>query len=270
MRLVYDYSCYRTFLKEHYLEQKTRHGSFSFAVYAKQLGLSSASHIQLILSGKRNLTVHGIHRVVEALGLPKAEIDYLEALVHENQAESDAEKAYYRERLFLLRKEKPASSARVRVSHLLSSGILPALLLSVDGKELETALGAAERFSYSREEFRKLLDLMLKEGLITLKDGRIRLSQRHLILHDKKARSQAQKNFLAQQLRLSVRAFERMYEKEGKFFAHTFTMNPASRERYHEEVKSFITRVTQLSDEDPGDSVLQLNIQLFPYEKTLN
>ncbi|MGK5090322.1 TIGR02147 family protein [Bdellovibrionota bacterium FG-2] len=269
MRLIYDYKAYRAFLKDYYLSQKEKNPSFSYAVFAKQVGLSSSAHIQLILSGKRNLTVHNIHRVAETLSLPQGELDFFETLVHLNQAEGVSEKKFYAERLLNLSVDKPQSSRRLKVSFLLSSGILPALLLSIEGKTLSSATSAGDRFGYSVDETEKVLKQLLKEGVIRLEEDHIRLSHRHLILHDKKAQSQAQKNFLSQQLRLSTRAFERMYEKEGKFFAHTFTINPAGMARYIDEVKTLLEKMTQLSDAEAGDSVMQLNLQLFPYEKSL-
>lgn len=270
MRLIFDYKSYRTFLRDYYLWQKGRHPSFSYAVFAKQVGLSSAAHIQLILSGKRNLTVHNIHRVADALALPSGELEYFEALVHQNQAETAAEKKYYSERLSRLSGHKPQSSRRLKVSYLLSSGILPALLLMIEGKNMKAAASAGDRFGYSAEEAEKILKQLLKEGVITLQDDQIRLSQRHLILHDKRTQSQAQKAFLGQQLRFSVRALETMYEKEAKFYAHTFTISSRNKERYLDEIKGLLERVTQLSDEEDGDSVMQLNIQLFPYERDLH
>ena len=270
MRLIYDYNSYRSFLKDVYLFQKDKNPSFSFSVFAKQLGLSSPAHIQLILSGRRNLTVHNIHRAAEGLALPRGELEYFETMVHCNQAQSPSEKKYYDERLTALRAGKPRSSARLKVSSLLSSGILPALLLSIDGKRVDGVGRVGESFGFSEQETAKILNQLVREKILEIKDSKYRLSQRHLILHDRKAQSQAQKSFLSQQLRLSQRAFERMYEKEGKFFAHTFTLNAASLERYVEEMKKMIEKITELSDEEAGETVMQLNLQLFPYEKSLN
>ena len=275
MRLIYDYTSFGTFLKEYYLSQKKKVPSYSYAAFAKQVGLSSSAHIQLIISGKRNITVHNIHRMAEALSLPKRELEYFEALVHENQAESPTEKKFYQERLRELRLEKPSSSARLKISFLLSKGILPALLLSVEGKDLATASRSGDRFGYTHQETERILEQLMKEGIIFLsaaetgQTARIRLSQRHLILHDKRNQSQAQKSYLAEQLHLSAQAFQRMYEKEAKFFAHTFTIRPVDLERYISEVKGVIERLTRLSDEEAGDTVMQLNMQLFPYEKKL-
>ncbi|OFZ19998.1 MAG: hypothetical protein A2X94_11585 [Bdellovibrionales bacterium GWB1_55_8] len=273
MRLVYDYKSYRLFLKDCYLSQKNRHPAFSYSVFAKQIGLTSPAHVQLILSGKRNLTAHAIHRVAEALSLPKAELDYFETLVHLNQAEAANEKKFYAERLAQLSPNKPGSSARLKTSFLLSNGLLPALLLSIDGKDQGLAAQAGVNLGYTPDETRKIIQQLLKEDVICLKDEQtgtvIRLSQRHLILHDKKARSQAQKNFLAKQLRLSSTAFETMYELEGKFFAHTFTIHPETLSLYVDQIKALIEKMTHLSDEQVGDQVMQLNVQLFPYAKSL-
>lgn len=270
MRLIYDYNSFRSFLKDYYLVQKKKVPSFSYGVFARQCGLSSPAHIQLILSGKRNLTVHNLHRVAEALVLPQGELDFFEALVHQNQAETPAEKKFYERRLEQLRLGKPLSSARIKVSRLLSNAYFPAILLSIEGKEIESAVAAASpRFGYSQDQIRELLNQLLREGVIELVHQKIRLSQRHLILRDQKTKSQAQKSFLRQQTQLSVKAFERMYEQDGKFFAHTFTLSHESLEQYTQEIHTLIERITKLSDEEPNDTVMQLNVQLFPYERNL-
>lgn len=266
MRLVFDYRSFRDFLKDYYKLQKDKNRSFSYSVFARQCGLSSAAHIQLILSGKRNLTVQNIHRVADALSLPLEEREFFETLVHLNQAETHAEKKFYERRLRQMQIDKPRSSARLKVSSLLGNAYFPALLLSVDGKEMEEAISAASvRFSYSRNEITKLLEQFRREGVIELVDGRIQLSQRHLILHDKKASSQAQKSSLLQQLRLSLKAFEERYDRDAKFYSHTFTMAEAAHERCTMEIHELIERITKISDEEPGEEVMQINVQLFPY-----
>ncbi|HAR41649.1 MAG TPA: hypothetical protein DCS07_03305 [Bdellovibrionales bacterium] len=269
MRLVYDYKSYRVFLKDFYLTQKRKNSSFSYAAFARQLGLSSPAHIQLILSGKRNLTIHNIHLVADALSFSINELEFFETLVHFTQAESNSEKQFYERRLQELHKDKPESSSRLKVSFLLSSGILPALLLSIEGKHKDHALSGGEPFGYSPAATKTILTQLLNEGIVTCEQNIYKLNQRHLILHDKKTRSQAQKQFLNQQLRLSVRAFDKMYNQDAKFFAHTFTIAPASFQKYQDEIKALLEKVTKLSDEESGEKVMQLNIQLFPYEKTL-
>jgi len=267
MRLVYDYASYRLFLKDYYLSQKTKNPSFSYGVYAKQLGLSSPAHIQLILSGKRNLTVHNIHRVADTLGFSTNELEFFETLVHANQAEAVSEKRFYERRLRRLQKDKPSSSSRLKLSFLLSNGLLPAFLLSIEGKNHENAILAGHHFGYSPLEAKTILSQLESEGLVSYAQDVYRLSQRHLILHDKKTQSQAQKQFLHQQLRLSLRAFDKMYNQQGKFFAHTFTITENGLDKYSDEIKTLLEKITKLSDEETGTQVMQLNIQLFPYEK---
>ena len=58
-----------------------------------------------------------------------------------------------------------------------------------------------------------------------------------------------------------------MYNQQGKFFAHTFTITENGLDKYSDEIKTLLEKITKLSDEETGTQVMQLNIQLFPYEK---
>ena len=63
--------------------------------------------------------------------LPLAELDFFETLVHFEQAESSVELNYYKRRLDQLRIGKPKSSARQKLSKLLSSAFFPAVFTKV-------------------------------------------------------------------------------------------------------------------------------------------
>ena len=52
------------------------------------------------------------------------------------------------------------------------------------------------------------------------------------------------------------------------FFTHSFTSSPDRIPFYASEIKSFLERLTELSNQDSPERVVQLNIQLFPLLKT--
>lgn len=88
---VYNYSEYRTFLKDTFLFHKEKNG-ITFGKFAQQAGIKSRSFLRLVISGKRNLSEESARKVAVGFQLTQKETHGFLTLVRSNQASSISEK----------------------------------------------------------------------------------------------------------------------------------------------------------------------------------
>lgn len=96
---IFDYDSYRTYLSDFYNQQKTNKTGFTYANFAKKVGLKSPNYYKLVMDGEKNLTPENTVRFANGLELKELEVDFFETLVNFNQAKLDLEKKFYKKRL---------------------------------------------------------------------------------------------------------------------------------------------------------------------------
>ena len=89
------------------------------------------------------------------------------------------------------------------------------------------------------------------------------LDSSHQIFFDMKSASLKHKKYLKEQIQISARMIDQSYEKSGKFFAHTFTIQDDDLNYYYEKIRSLLAELAARSDNTAPDKVMQLSIQLF-------
>ncbi len=89
---VVKYENYRSFLKDFYLFKKSLRDSFSYRLFAMKSGLKSPNYLQLVIQGKRNLSVAAAKGVTKALDLSGPEKQYFLCMVELANAESDEDR----------------------------------------------------------------------------------------------------------------------------------------------------------------------------------
>jgi len=95
MRSIYDYTDYRRFLKDQFLEKKKTNPLFSYRSFNRVAGITSSAFLKQVLDGKRNLGNRGIQMVARGFCLTEAETRHFEYLVKFNQSETEAERDLY-------------------------------------------------------------------------------------------------------------------------------------------------------------------------------
>ena len=98
---VFEYTDYRSFLKDFYETKKNLNPQYSMSSFTRRAGLgeSSRGYLKLIIEGKRNLTTHTLRRFSEALGLAAKDALYFENLVYFNQAKTGKDRDFYFQRM---------------------------------------------------------------------------------------------------------------------------------------------------------------------------
>src|SRR3989339_720204 len=85
---VYEYMDYRKFLMDYYSFKKNSNPLYSYAVLARDAGITSRGLVKLILDGKRNLSLKTLPKIIQGVKFSKEEGKYFFTLVRFNQAQN--------------------------------------------------------------------------------------------------------------------------------------------------------------------------------------
>lgn len=255
---VFSYSSYRAFLADYQKEQREHTASMNQAIVAKKLGVG-ASTLKMILSGARNLTVHNIHTFAAGMGLGPKEHDYFEALVLFEQAESPAEKRYYKRRLQET-SEKSAKPARLNLQDVLKEWYIPAVLIHlIDTKVPFEEARVAAKLGLPAVRIRETVDTLKKLGILEEHKGQ----KIHFVL-DKFAPHFSKQIYLKKLMPVVQQRIEAEFHSPASYFeTHTISLTEAQFRGFLEDYKALVEKY--LSQDSAGDtSVYQLFTSAFP------
>jgi uncharacterized protein (TIGR02147 family) len=265
MRSVFEYSDYRTFLKDAFLELKSGPSGFSYARFCEAIGLKSTNYMKLVIDGKRNLTPGSVVRLGHFLKLGFEELRFLDALVSHGHSEGALERQHYKACLSALLDGKPTRYDRKERMELLERWYYPALLVALHGCEPSRAIQrACELVGLGDADAKRAIETLVSLSVVKLEsDGRYRMSDLNVLMIDKKGTKQRYQRFLKDQLALSSRKLETQYGRGAQFFSQTISIAEESWPDYVSQVQGLLDRFARQSDSEPAEKLVQLNAQLF-------
>lgn len=271
MKSVVEYDDYRRFLRDYYQERKrTQSGGYSYERFAQDAGAKSPNFFQLVIEGKRNLTLETLHRTADALGLEGVERDSFEWLVNENQTEDKGLQTRLRARRRALRTSLPAMESAALPAGL-RKWYQPAVALLALGLDEAGAVRHVSRaLGISAEAVREALRALLLDGVLrtehTPQKITFQLKAQTQTYSDPRSLAVAQQLFLKEQLEQSVKAFATDYPRGTSKFLGETLLAPAGSERLIlERLKQEIFRlVAEIDAQNPPATVpVQVNLQIF-------
>ncbi len=78
---IFNYSCYRQFLKDFYDHKKKSRTTFSHRRFAQLADIKSSNYLYLVMNNKRNLSLNMAARVAKAMSLSNDESQHFVKLV---------------------------------------------------------------------------------------------------------------------------------------------------------------------------------------------
>jgi len=90
---IHEYTDFRSYIRDRYAELKASDKKYSLRYLARKLGLSSNSHLKMVMDGSHNLSIDLARKVAEFYCLNKQETDFFISLVKYGQAKNTREKA---------------------------------------------------------------------------------------------------------------------------------------------------------------------------------
>jgi uncharacterized protein (TIGR02147 family) len=268
---IFGFLDFRAYLKAYYDAAKTHRNHFSYRYFARRAGYSSPNFLQLVISGKRGLSLDSVERFARALDLTDEEGDFFAALVAFNQAQSAEEQ----NRAFL----KVAASRRFRqarrIDHAmyryLSHWYYPAIremTARSDFREEPAWIASQLLPPITPAEASSALQLLLELGLVT-RDANDRIQRGDPTLttgHE--VRNLAAGNYHRQMLERAAESIERIPREKRELGATTICIQAETVAEIKQLIQDFREHILERSDRDNDPSaVYQFNVQFFPLSK---
>lgn len=272
---VFNYTDYRLFLREYYLEQKSKRAAFTYLFFAKKAGYNSKGFYKDVVDGRHNLGKRMIDKFIHAFEFSDAEAEYFRNMVSFNDARTDEERKIFFDRMLT---SIPSSAKQLDnskfeyYSRWWYSAIRAFMLFTKvknDYKSISDAFVPSITPDQTREAISALQQLGMirqdKEGFYEVCDplvtsGEIKDIQKVEVVH--------LINFQKMALQLAFDAFYRHSFDQLSMSTFTFTASKSSFQRIKKEMAEFrhkIAVITKLEKEP--DRVFQFNMQLFPLTK---
>jgi uncharacterized protein (TIGR02147 family) len=242
---------------------------YSHRVFAKQAGLSSPSHLLMIIKGTRNLSQKTIPKFAEGLKLNSKEKKYFELMVLFNQTEDLQMKARYFSEIMSLKgalkglhdleKEKYEFLSRWYVVAIYV--LIDTLNFNPDPNRIAKRLGGQITASQAKEA----LENLQKLGLIKEDSNRkLRQASGAITVADD-TRSVAVFNYHQSMIRLAADTLRKRRPDQREINGATVSIPIEKLSEIKEKIRAFRKEINQLASSfENSDEVYQLNIQFFP------
>lgn len=266
---IFDYSDYRQYLSDYYAQKKANNTNYSHRVFANQAGLSSPSHLLMIIKGERNLSMKTILKFAEGLKLSSKEKRFFELIVLYNQTEDLQMKAkYFGEMISIKANLAGLHKLEKEKFDFLSKWYAVAIYVLIDLRGFQAnptwiskRLGGKITTAQAKETLENLLKLKMIE-LDPVK-GLKQVSGAVTVADDTK--SMAVFEYHQSMIRLASEALRRNTQEEREMNGATISIPKDKLPELKEKIRAFRKEINQFASsfENPNE-VYQLNVQLFP------
>lgn len=266
---IFEYSDYRQYLSDYYSQKKLTNSSYSHRLFASQAGLSSPSHLLMIIKGERNLSMKTIPKFSDGLKLSLKEKRFFELLVIYNQTEDLQMKAkYFGEIISIKANLAGLHKLEKEKFNFLSKWYAVAIYVLIDLKNfkpdpnwISKRLGGKVTVAQVKETLENLLNLKMIE--VDSIKGLKQSSGAVTVADDTK--SMAVFEYHSSMLKLAADALRKNTNSEREMNGATISIPKEKLPELKEKIRAFRKEINQLASsyENP-DEVYQLNVQLFP------
>jgi uncharacterized protein (TIGR02147 family) len=268
---VHQFTDYRTFLTAYVQGNKQAKPQWSYGAWAQNLGLKTTSSITKIIQGQREPGPAITEKLIKYFGFNQKQAQYFRDLVRLEKIKNDP-----RLSVLLMQKmgkDHPDASLRImddKVFLTISNWYILALReLCRAGHFKEDPEWIAQQFHFKvtsreiRQAIEALIELQLlqrdRQGRLKIIDGRIDTTT--------DVASEAIKLYHEQMLTHAKEAIRKFGVKEREFTATSLLMSSKNIEKAKTLIRDFRHNFEKLMEEDSGDQIYQIQIQLFPLTK---
>jgi uncharacterized protein (TIGR02147 family) len=266
---IYEYSDYRIFLRDRFEELKKCDG-LTYRGFSALAGFSSPNFMQLVISGKRNLSIEGSRKVANGFSLNAKEAGFFELLVQANQSTDMHEKSRLTDKLM-----------KVKGSALPKQGNIPnydyyKFWYNIPIREAFLVAGAANKSvkdianafwsKLSKSEVKQALEILVKLKMLK-KDskGKLKIATTETLEASDFITNSLIGNFHIQMLELGKRSVVEVKREEREIGAVTISLSRAGFEQMRALIKEFRSKALSIGERDTDKKdVYQIGFQLFP------
>lgn len=265
---VFDYLDYRAYLRDVYVAKKAASAAFSFRAFSRRAGLRSPNHLKRVTDGERSLTREMAVRYANALDLVGDGASYFLALVAFNQAKTSLERNAAYEGLTGFRDYRRAHKLDVAHAAYHGKWYLPAIREMATRPDFEaSAKWIARRLlpPISIAEAQRALATLLELGLLVEgADGRVTVGEA-VITTGAETRGVHIGNYHRAMMERAAASIELVPAPLRDISSLTFCVGDDGLRRIKARLQRFRQELVMLAtQEQDGEQVVQLNMQLFP------
>lgn len=269
-----QYLEYETFLEDVFQWVKLRSNSYSYILFAEDLGFSKTNVIHLMIRGKRRLSVKGAERIIEALLIKSTERLYLETLVRYQNARLASDREALFARLMDLKSKSLSSPLEQSQLEYYNEWFHPVIREMVGIRGFNPDPHWIVKHIEPRvlpDQARKSLALLEELKIVKRNENtkQLELTQQHISTGDEIA-SHAVVRYHQRTIEIGREAVMNFDHTERNISSVTMSISEDVFEKIADEISGFRKRILEISEQskDP-DRVYQLNIQLFPFTKSV-
>jgi uncharacterized protein (TIGR02147 family) len=269
-----QYLEYETFLEDVFQWVKLRSKSYSYILFAEDLGFSKTNVIHLMIRGKRRLSVKGAERIIEALLIKSTERLYLETLVRYQNARLASDREALFARLMDLKSKSLSSPLEQSQLEYYNEWFHPVIREMVGIRGFNPDPHWIVKHIEPRvlpDQARKSLALLEELKIVKRNENtnQLELTQQHISTGDEIA-SHAVVRYHQRTIEIGREAVMNFDHTERNISSVTMSISAEAFEKIADEISGFRKRILEISEQsnDP-DRVYQINIQLFPFTKSV-
>lgn len=268
---IYEYTDYRSYLRDYYVAEKARRPAFSYRYFARRAGHTSPNFLKLVIEGKRNLGPASITAFARALELDAEEASFFAELVAYGQAKTDADKNKHLTRITAARNYRKAGRIEGQLFEYLSHWYLPAIRELVartdfveDPKWIARELVPAITAKKAADGLKVLLNL----GLVRrMPDGRLERGDPSWTTGPEPS-SKIVEAFHNQMLTLATEGLQKFSADERSVSSLVVCVKAKTVTELKRRLTSFQQELLALCDADEEPEVVyQVGMQLFPLSR---
>lgn len=269
---IFEYFDYRQWLRTAYEARKAENRAFSHRYIAQKAGFGSSGAFARILDGTRNLSMDATVGLARVFRLNRAEKEYFEHLVLHNQAEGEAERRFFLEKLAAVRKSRVKELHEHQLAlfedwrHL----ALRETLDLVEHRDDVEALGALLAPPATGDQTRRALEALLALGLARPDEDGIWRKDEAVLTTPGDGVHEAVRTFQRDTMDLAKEALERHPPSEREIATLTLAISDSMMTRVKDKIRLLRREILEMAlQDDRPDRVHQINFQVFPLTRRL-
>jgi len=270
MKSIFDYSNYRTFLKDYYEERKSSDG-YTYRDFSRETGMNSSSWLMHLIRGTKNLSDDTTIRIAIALRLKKHESEYFDLLVRFTQADNSEEKNVFFRKMIELKKRLNIIRIGEEQYEYYTKWYHPVIRSLVSKVEWNGNFAVLAKFllpQITPGEAKKSVALLKKLGFIGADGAGKWVQKNDVISTGDEVMSLNVVNYHKQVTRLAENAFERSAKDWRDISTLTLGINKDDVAAIKARIQLFRREIMEMARaSENADRVYQLNFQFFPVSK---
>ncbi|MBD3344146.1 MAG: TIGR02147 family protein [Chitinivibrionales bacterium] len=274
MKRLLEYSDYRSYLADVIADRKQNGLPASNRWFAMKMGINSNAWLTYILQESRNLNAKTAEKLSDILKHTPVEKRFFEILVRYNQAKSlDDRNHWFREMssIRIAHNIKTLSGDQYDYYSTWYHSVIRSLIDLYPEFQDFTDLARQLSPRITVAETKKSVQLLEKSGLIQKDEkGRYRISDKAITSgpHEK---ALPIANYQRETMRLAQEALDRYDKSARDITTMTLGISKNGYSRICELLKETRQKIVEIAaDDNQADQVYQLNMQLFPFSKTIS